>query len=117
MTLAYPDTVEAKVLQLKEPDKSNALFLNPDNIFSFRVGPVNVSRWTRIDIPINLPREPLVAFTQVRFPGNAQLNVSDNFSCTTAILSRTRLQVNVWRTDNSADPAINYDLDCLIITR
>ena len=116
--MTYADTLEAKVIELKDNAVAEIQpFVDPNKIFAFRVGPLNLSRWTRVNIGISLPREPLVGFAQVKFPGTTALTVSDNFACTVAILSRSQFQVNVWRVDSGADPSINYHLDCLLITR
>jgi len=98
-------------------EKSDVHTLVPqNNIFAFRTSPVDFGRWTITDISVSLPATPRAVFVQIKFPPNTGLNVSDNFSTVVAIATSTLIQVNVWRTDSSANPSINYAYDLLVIT-
>jgi hypothetical protein len=116
--MTYADTLEkAKFIELKGDGDDIERFVDPGNMFSFRSRALNLSRWTRVSITsLNLPRQPFIALTQLRFPNNTGLSVSDNFSVVVGKLTRSELEVSIWRTDANADPAIDYVLDFLIIT-
>lgn len=117
--MTYADTLEApKVIELKGDGEANVNFVDPGKIFTFRRGPFNLSRWTRVNITnFTLPGTPIFAVAQVGFPNNTSLTVSDNFSCITAVLTRSRYEVNIWRVDGGGDPSIDYFLDFMIVTR
>lgn len=91
-------------------------FVHQDNIFAFRTPPVNLARWTIIDIPVGLPRDPVAVFVQTKFPPNTDLSVSDNFATLVSIATRSLIRVNVWRVDRGDDPSINYAFSVMITT-
>ncbi len=105
--------VKAKELHVKLDTHDHKSLVPQNNIFALRSGNVNLSRWTRVNFSVNLPSDPWTVFVQVKYPANSQLNVSDNFATIVTIANRSLIQVNVWRVDADADPAIDYQFEIL----
>ena len=107
---------EARRLTVEPEKGSGERFVAPENFFAFRTPPVNLARWSIIDIPVSLPREPVAVLVQVKFPPNSDLSVSDNFATLVSIATRSLIRINVWRVDAAGDPSINYSFSVMITT-
>jgi hypothetical protein len=116
VAMSIAEACEATHLTVEPELRAGERFVASDNIFAFRTRPVNLGRWSIIDISVNLPRDPIAVLVQVKFPPNTDLSVSDNFATLVSIATRSLIRVNVWRVDANADPSIDYAFSVMITT-
>jgi hypothetical protein len=113
MTKTEYDKPAEFTIEIKESDLQR--LVPQADIFAFTSFPVNLSRWSRTNFTVNLPRNPFAVFVQTKFPPNAVLTTPDNFSNVVTIATNRLIQVNTWRTDANADPSIDFSFHLLII--
>jgi hypothetical protein len=107
------------VLSIKvNPDRRFSRLTPQDSIFTFTTFPMSLGHWSVFNIDISsvgLPSDPVHVFTQMKFPANTNIGVSDNFSTLVASATRTNIQVSIWRVDSSDPAGIQYELHGLVI--